>query len=49
MRAICASAHRVAHSEGATTMDFLFLGLLAALTGLTAAYVRLCAKLEERR
>jgi hypothetical protein len=30
-------------------MDILFLGLLALLTGLTAAYLHLCASLEERR
>jgi hypothetical protein len=30
-------------------MDILFLGLFALLTGLTAAYLHLCASLEERR
>jgi hypothetical protein len=30
-------------------MDFLYLALLALLTGLTAAYLHLCASLEDRR
>jgi len=30
-------------------MDFLYLALLAILTGLTAAYLHLCIKLEERK
>lgn len=30
-------------------MDFLFLALLAVLTGLTAAYLHLCATLEKRK
>jgi hypothetical protein len=30
-------------------MDFLYLALLAVLTGLTAAYIHLCAKLEDRK
>jgi hypothetical protein len=30
-------------------MDFLYLGLLAALAGLTFGYLRLCARLENRR
>jgi hypothetical protein len=49
MRALCAKAHRVVRSEGDTTMDFLFLGLLALLCGFAAAYLRLCAKLEAHR
>jgi hypothetical protein len=30
-------------------MDFVYLALLAVLVGLTAAYLRLCAKLEDRK
>jgi len=30
-------------------MDLLYLALLAILTGLTAAYLHLCIKLEERK
>jgi hypothetical protein len=30
-------------------MDFAYLALLAILVGLTAAYLVLCAKLEERK
>lgn len=30
-------------------MDFLSLALLAALTGLTSAYLHLCTKLGERK
>jgi hypothetical protein len=30
-------------------MDFVFLALLAILVGLTAAYMRLCSRLEERK
>ena len=30
-------------------MDFVYLALLAILIGLTAAYIRLCAKLEDRK
>jgi hypothetical protein len=30
-------------------MDFIYLGLLAALAGLTYGYLRLCARLEQRR
>ena len=30
-------------------MDLPYLALLAILTGLTAAYLHLCAKLEERK
>ena len=30
-------------------MDIASLALLAVLVGLTAAYLRLCAKLEERK
>lgn len=30
-------------------MDFLFLNLLAVLIALTVGYLRLCARLEDRR
>ena len=30
-------------------MDLAYLGLLAVLVGLTAAYLHLCAKLEDRK
>ncbi len=30
-------------------MDIVYLALLAVLAGLTAAYIRLCAKLEDRK
>jgi hypothetical protein len=30
-------------------MDFVYLALLAVLTGLTAAYIYLCSKLEDRK
>jgi len=30
-------------------MDFIYLGLLAALAGLTYGYLRLCARLEQHR
>jgi hypothetical protein len=30
-------------------MDFLYLALVALLTGLTAAYLHLCGTLEERK
>ena len=30
-------------------MDFVYLALLAVLVGLTAAYLHLCAKLEDRK
>jgi hypothetical protein len=30
-------------------MDFVYLALLAVLVGLTAAYLLLCSKLEDRR
>ena len=30
-------------------MDFLYLALLAVLIGLSAAYIRLCTKLEDRK
>jgi hypothetical protein len=30
-------------------MDFIFLGLLAVLAGLTYGYLRLCASLEQRK
>jgi len=30
-------------------MDFFYLALLAILTAVTAAYLHLCAKLEERK
>jgi len=32
-----------------TRMDIAYLVLLAVLVGLTAGYIRLCAKLEERK
>jgi hypothetical protein len=30
-------------------MDFIYLGLLAVLVGLTYGYLRLCASLEQRK
>jgi hypothetical protein len=30
-------------------MDFVYLGLLVVLVGLTGAYLRLCARLEGRK
>jgi hypothetical protein len=30
-------------------MDFVYLALLAALTGASAGYIHLCAMLEERK
>ena len=30
-------------------MDIAYLALLGILVGLTAAYIRLCAKLEDRK
>jgi hypothetical protein len=49
MRLLCALSYRAAHRNGRYDMDFIYLALLAILTGLTAAYLHLCAKLEERR
>jgi hypothetical protein len=30
-------------------MDFVYLGLLAVLVGLTSTFLRLCARLEQRK
>jgi hypothetical protein len=30
-------------------MDFVYLALIAVLGALTAAYIRVCAKLEDRK
>jgi hypothetical protein len=49
MRFLCALSYRAAHRNGRHDMDFLYLALLAILTGLMAAYLRLSATLEERR
>jgi hypothetical protein len=49
MRFLCALAYRAAHRNRRHDMDIPYLILLAILTGLTAAYLHLCAKLEERR
>ena len=38
-----------AHFEGGTFMDIAYLALLVILVGLTAAYVYLCASLEDRK
>jgi len=49
MRAICAEAYRAACSKRCHAMDIAYLLFLAVLVGLTAGYIRLCAKLEERK
>ena len=52
-RSICRSyaAVRIVppFSRGATSMDIVYLALLAVLVGLSAAYITLCAKLEDRK
>jgi hypothetical protein len=35
--------------QEAHVMDFVYIALLAVLTGLTAGYIHLCAKLEDRK
>ena len=35
--------------RGCTRMDLFYLGLLIFLTGLTYGYLRVCARLEERK
>jgi len=50
MRAICAHLYRAARSpNGSHVMDITYLALLAVLVGLTAAYLHLCARLEDRK
>jgi hypothetical protein len=36
-------------SNRCRAMDIAYLALLAVLVGLTAGYIRLCAKLEDRK
>lgn len=49
MRVLCGAAYRAGCFDEGTLMDIAYLGLLAVLIGLTAAYIVLCAKLEDRK
>jgi hypothetical protein len=49
MRAICGEAYRAACSKRCHAMDIAYLVFLAVLVVLTAGYIRLCAKLEDRK
>jgi hypothetical protein len=49
MRVLCGAAYRAGSFKEGTHVDIAYLALLAVLVGMTAGYIVLCAKLEDRK